>query len=282
MKTVGGNMIASIFGDEVSNNLDQQIEFCKKNKVAFLELRSINDKSIIDFDINVIKKIVKKFKSNGIKVSSLGTSIGKKLYESRDEDEKILIKAIKIAKIFECSRLRIFSYFFCENRYQIYQWIKNMSYIAQKENVILCIENEKNTNFQTIEDGLNLINLLGKQAYFVFDPANFVQCGENALIAYQKLEEYISYIHLKDVNKKGINVLLGDGIANIKSILKQYLKKDRENKGITLEPHLAKFEYLRSIDEIKNFKDIEYKEELMELSMKRVNQLSGIKIYYLK
>lgn len=272
-------MIASIFSDEVSDNIEQQVAFCQKNKIKYIEMRSIDNKNILEFEINIIKKIAKKLKSNGIKVNALGTAIGKKDFDFRNKDEKMLRKAIEVAKILECTRIRIFSYYLSDNKHEVFQWIKQMSDIARRENIILCIENEKNTNFQTIEDGFRLIAHLKKQASFVFDPANFVQCGEDSLIAYDKLEEYISYMHLKDVNKEGLNVLIGDGEANIMNILERYLKKDRENKGITLEPHLAKFRYLEFIDDINNFKKRDDNAMLMKKTIERVKQISNLEIF---
>ena len=49
-------MIASIFSDEVSDNIEQQVAFCKKNKIKYIEMRSIDNKNILEFEINIIKK----------------------------------------------------------------------------------------------------------------------------------------------------------------------------------------------------------------------------------
>lgn len=86
-------------------------------------------------------------------------------------------------------------------------------------------------------------------------------------------------MHLKDVNKEGLNVLIGDGEANIMNILERYFKKDRENKGITLEPHLAKFRYLEFIDDINNFKKRDDNAVLMKKTIERVKQISNLEIF---
>ena len=82
----------------------------------------------------------------------------------------------------------------------------------------------------------------------VFDPANFVQCGQQVYPeAFAMLKPYIEYMHIKDAMANGEVVPVGYGIGKI-----EYILKDLKNSGwkgfLSLEPHLGDF---------KGFADLE-------------------------
>ena len=69
--------ILSGFADEASSALSGQIEALKKLNMGFMELRSINGKSIIESTDEEIHSVKNRLESNNIRVSALGTYIGK-------------------------------------------------------------------------------------------------------------------------------------------------------------------------------------------------------------
>ena len=82
----------------------------------------------------------------------------------------------------------------------------------------------------------------------VFDPANFIQCGVEILPAYEKLEEYIEYMHVKDcIFETGKVVPAGKGDGQLLELLKRFSKKDGK-RILTLEPHLTVFEGLAALE----------------------------------
>ena len=81
----------------------------------------------------------------------------------------------------------------------------------------------------------------------IFDPANFVQSGEDALQAWERLKDRIYYLHIKDSLEDSCVVPAGMGAGNIPFIVKEYLK--RGNKAMTLEPHLMEFDGLKDLEE---------------------------------
>ena len=86
---------------------------------------------------------------------------------------------------------------------------------AKQENVILLHENEKDIYGDTIERTLDLMKELYSENFkAVFDPANFVQCGEDTKIAIKELLPYVAYMHIKDSmmdTKKIVPAGQGDG-----------------------------------------------------------------------
>ena len=81
-----------------------------------------------------------------------------------------------------------------------------------------------------------------------FDFANFIQCGQNTLEAYEMLKPYIEYVHVKDARLSDGEVVpagTGDG-----QLLDIFEKLDASGyKGyLSLEPHLANFAGLANLE----------------------------------
>ena len=66
----------------------------------------------------------------------------------------------------------------------------------------------------------------------VFDPANFVQCGEDAAKAWQLLRPDVRYLHIKDALADGQVVPAGRGIGNVKAILSDFIARGGDRVGI--------------------------------------------------
>ena len=72
-----------------------------------------------------------------------------------------------------------------------------MADYALAHNVLCCHENESIYG-DTAERCLDLYQHFEGRLAGVFDPANFIQCGVHPLEAYEMLEPYILYMHVKD------------------------------------------------------------------------------------
>ena len=81
-----------------------------------------------------------------------------------------------------------------------------------------------------------------------FDFANFVQCRQDTLAAYEMLKPYITYVHIKDAKTAdGTVVPAGTGDGNVNRILTA-LDQMGYNGFLSLEPHLANFAGLGSLE----------------------------------
>jgi len=82
----------------------------------------------------------------------------------------------------------------------------------------------------------------------VFDFANFVQCKQDTLEAYELLKDYITYVHIKDaIWESGEVVVPGTGDGNLKKIFAALDEAGYEG-FLSLEPHLANFSALSSLE----------------------------------
>ena len=82
--------------------------------------------------------------------------------------------------------------------------------------------------------------------YGVFDPANFIQCGENTTAAWELLKDRIYYLHIKDALKDKSVVPAGMGIGNLPFILGDYV--GRGGVAVSIEPHLKVFDGLAALE----------------------------------
>ena len=122
--------------------------------------------------------------------------------------------------------------------------------MATDAGVIPCHENEKGIWGDTAPRCRALHEAVpGLRA--VFDPANFVQCGQDVMQAWEALSPFVYYGHIKDCNAAGQILPPGDGIG----ALRQYLPLLAAKAGdtvLTLEPHLADFVGLAGLEEDDN------------------------------
>ena len=200
--------IISGFSDEISPNIDEQIEGVKQLGLTHLVLRFIDGQNIADLTLDKAKEVKRKLNDNGIGVSSLGSPIGKVDINSPFMDEmKRLLHILDLAQIFEARFVRIFSYYVPQGsdtdigQYTsiVLDRLGAMAVVAQKYGITLMHENEKGIYGDTdtrCNEILTALSPYGLKA--VFDPANFVQCGVDVLAAFDLLKPYIAYMHIKD------------------------------------------------------------------------------------
>ena len=64
-------------------------------------------------------------------------------------------------------------------------------------------KNEKDIYGDTADRCLELMQeFYGENFKAIFDPANFVQAGEDTKRAYEMMKHYIGYMHIKDARKE--------------------------------------------------------------------------------
>lgn len=246
--------IYSGFADEISTSLNEQIKCLKELDMEYLELRGVDGINVADFTDEKMAEIMRELKKNRIKVSSIGSPVGK---YSITEDFNVQLekfrRIIEIAKIAETNYIRIFSYFVKQEEWELYRdeiikRIREFTKISEKEDIILLHENEKDIfgenaeNCKCILDCVNSPNLRA-----VFDPANFVQCGVDTLKAFEILKDDVIYMHIKDALPDGTVVPSGYGAGNIREILAELSRMGYEG-FVSLEPHLGSFAGLSNLE----------------------------------
>uniref|UniRef100_UPI003261042D hypothetical protein n=1 Tax=Clostridium sp. NkU-1 TaxID=1095009 RepID=UPI003261042D len=70
-------ILLSGFADEIDMDLGKQIEVLKKLDIHHVEMRGVNGKGLVEHSINEAKEIKKQLDEAGIRLSSVGSPIGK-------------------------------------------------------------------------------------------------------------------------------------------------------------------------------------------------------------
>lgn len=240
------------FSDEASDSVEGQITALSRNNIKLIELRSIGGVNVKDFTDEQARDYAKKLAENGIKVWSIGSPLGKiDIAENFSEYEKTVRRVYEIANIFECDKVRVFSFY---NAYgeseKVFENLRRMVKIAGEYGITLYHENEKGVYGDVVGRVENIAaNVSGLK--FVFDPANYVQEGEDVIAALKKVGKQTAYFHIKDAIKgSGEIVPASEGDGEIEKLISLVTG----DKVFTLEPHLSLFTAYAAIDdtELKN------------------------------
>ncbi len=240
--------IFSAFSDEASKDIHEQIAACKANGITHMELRGVNGKNISTFTVDQAKELKKLLDAEGMKVSSIGSFYGKiPIDDDFAEHFEMFKNTVKVAKVLDTEYIRMFSFYFSEDesyedyKEEVFSRIGQMADYADKNFILCCHENEKGIYGDTPERCLEILQKFEGKLGGIFDPANFIQCGVDILPAYEMLEPYIEYIHVKDaVKETGFVVPAGEGDGNLEEVLRRFAKKEGP-RVISVEPHLKVF-----------------------------------------
>ena len=249
------------FADEASAQMDGQIAAMLRNQLNGLEIRGVDGTNVSDISLEKAKEVRDKLAAAGLSVWSVGSPIGK--INIADDDypahlEK-LRHTLEIAEILGAKNIRIFSFYMPENepheryREKVVCRLKQMVSMTAGTGIELCHENEKGIYGDNAQRCLELHQAI-PELKGVFDPANFVQCGQDTLQAWELLQPYIKYLHIKDAMPDGCIVPAGDGAGNIPVILKAF--REQGGSVITLEPHLAVFDGLAGLEQSGNTSEV--------------------------
>lgn len=243
------------FSDEIASDIVTQFKVLNKLGISFFEPRGINGKNISLLNEDEVNELKEAMKDYGIKASSIGSPIGKiKLSDDFDEHFELFKRTVAIAKSLGTSYIRIFSFYHDggkwsdEERSEILRRLKAMIEYAKENDVVLLHENEKDIYGDIAERCDDLMKELYCDNFkAVFDPANFIQCGTDTRLAYEKLKQYVEYMHIKDaLSENGRVVPAGFGDGNLEFIVTDFIKT--HSGFLSLEPHLGSFEGLADLE----------------------------------
>lgn len=244
------------FSDEISSDIEIQFKTLNKLGIPYFEPRGVNGKNISELNDEEVQHLKEEMERYNIRVSSIGSPIGKiKVSDDFEQHFRLFQRVVRTAKMLDARYIRIFSFYHDganwteEERAQVLERLKRMIQYAKEQDVVLLHENEKDIYGDVAIRCLDLMKeLYGAHFQAVFDPANFVQSGEDTRKAFELLKPYITYMHIKDaLASDGSVVPSGYGDGNVPYILQQ-LYQDGYNGFLSLEPHLGTFQGLDGLE----------------------------------
>lgn len=253
-------IMISGFADEIDPQLDVQLKVVKALGMDHICLRAADGKGIADYSVEEFQEsILPRLNAAGVKISSLGSPIGKidihdeQAYAAQLEQLDTLCRICNLA---DCKYIRMFSFWMPKGEDPdsytdlVLEKLAGFAKVAEKHGVILIHENEKDI-YGDIGRRCKVILDRLASPYFkaAFDSANFVQCGEDPAECWELLKEHVVYIHVKDaVHGNNENVLCGTGDGKIPQLLPKIIREDGYEGFLTLEPHLVIFSTFKALE----------------------------------
>lgn len=249
------NYILSAFADEAAPHLQGQMDACERNGFHHIEMRFVNARNLVDHTPEECREIRRQMDERGFALSALGSPFGKiNIHDDFAAHLEKFKHGMELCHILGTSRIRMFSFYLPEHddptihRSQVMEQLAIMAEEAKKEDLLCCHENEKGIYGDNAERCLDIARTIGDMP-LVFDPANFVQCGQPVAQAYDLLAPHIAYLHIKDaVAADGHVVPAGEGDGDLSYVLERFLATPGEHI-LTLEPHLMAFPGFDSLEQ---------------------------------
>jgi len=250
--TVSATFTLSAFGDEISDDLQEQVQLLRELGIGYLELRGVWGKNVLHLDDDEVGRVKQICADHGIGISCIGSPVGKSPIKAPIEQEMAnLARIFEIGAALGTRRVRFFSFYppdtqdntpYDEYVQEAIDRLAQMTELAEREDFVLLLENEKGIVGDTLERCHALVSAIDSpHLRFLWDPANFVQVGvmQPTEQGWPLLGAFVAYVHIKDaVLADGSVRAAGEGDGQVGELLDRL--RDSGYRGfLSLEPHLA-------------------------------------------
>jgi 3-dehydroshikimate dehydratase len=240
----------SAFADEVTEDFLGQVQYLAKEGVGYIEPRFIDQKNIMNLTNSELKEAKKKIKDHGLKVSAIGSPIGKvKLDEPFEPHLDKFKHAVDLAVLFETPFIRMFSYYAPEGkniddyRDDVLERMAKKVEVLKGVDVMMVHENEAHIYGHTAQNCADLAEAIDSPKFrLVYDPANFVwgeKMTNNVEVCWPVMKPYVAHIHIKDwkLGAPDVGSIPGQGDGQIRELLAELAEMNYDG-CLTMEPHL--------------------------------------------
>jgi sugar phosphate isomerase/epimerase len=238
------------FIDEISDDFSLQCKVASDLGLRYVEVRSAWGTNILDLDSDQLSKLRETLAEYGLKVSSIGSPIGKiSIDDEFPPHLQRMRHAVEVAKTLEAPYIRLFSFFIPDGtdpdsrRDEVLSRMSALAEAAADSDVILAHENEKEIYGDIPRRCLDIVTSVSSpQLQLAWDPANFVQVGVRPFTeGYAMLRPHVSTIQIKDaLLADGAVVVAGAGDGEVPETVRA-LRADGFDGFFSLEPHLGEY-----------------------------------------
>jgi 3-dehydroshikimate dehydratase len=239
----------SAFADEIDPDPQVQVDVLKKCHIRHIEFRSILKTNVLALTDHQIDEFQALLDRNGFKLSAIGSPLGKiRVDEPFGPHLDKLDRAIELAKRFGTPNIRIFSYYpahgatdadWPKHRNEVLKRIGAMVERAETADVRLLHENEHRIYGDSPDRVADLLEQAHSRSLgAVYDPANYVFCGYDPILGWEKTKHRTVHFHIKDwVRGEEHGRVAGEGDGRVAEVLADAVKREYDGFA-TLEPHL--------------------------------------------
>jgi sugar phosphate isomerase/epimerase len=236
------------FADEISPELEEQLETLSQESMDYMELRSVWNTNVLDLTDDELNRVKSSTEERGVRISSIGSPIGKVSVTDPFGPHLVRFRrALYAADVMGAPYVRIFSFFIpggeepAQYREEVIDRLGIMAGEAEDSGVTLLHENEKEIYGDVPSRCLDILAGVGSPTLrAAWDAANFVQCGVSPYKeGYPSLRPFIEYVHVKDALSSSDTVVpAGEGDGQLPETLSA-LRASGFDGFFSLEPHLA-------------------------------------------
>lgn len=236
----------SAFADEISADPVEQVDCLDANGIRFIEFRSIHGTNVLDLSAEQHEAFRALIASRGIGLSAIGSPIGKiPIEDPFDPHIERFRVAMELAEFYGTPRIRIFSFYIptgddpARHRDEVMRRLSILTEMARVRGLLLVLENEKGIYGDTAERVADVLRTVGSEALVhAFDPANYVEVGQDVMSGWELLRPWVRHFHVKDyLASAGRNVPAGEGDGRIPELLRDAVANGFDGFAV-LEPHL--------------------------------------------
>jgi len=238
------------FIDEISDDFSLQCKIASGLGLRYVEVRSAWGTNILDLDSDQVSKLQETLATYGLKVSSIGSPIGKISIDDEFSPHLDRMRhAVEVAEALEAPYIRIFSFFIPagvdpdSRRDEVLSRMAALAEVAAGADVILVHENEKEIYGDVPRRCLDIVTSVSSpRLQLAWDPANFVQVGVRPFTeGYALLRPHVGYIQIKDALLADATVVVaGAGDGEVVETIRA-LRADGFDGFFSLEPHLGEY-----------------------------------------
>ncbi|WP_347350739.1 sugar phosphate isomerase/epimerase family protein [Intrasporangium sp.] len=236
------------FSDEISPDLQEQCELVSRLGLSYLEFRSAWRTNVLDLDDDQLARARQILDSHGLKVSSIGSPIGKiRIDEPFEPHVARAQHAVQVAHHFGARYIRVFSFFISPgddpdvHRDEVLRRMRVLAQVAAEGDVVMLHENEKEIYGDIPRRCVDILESVGSpNLRAAWDAANFVQVGVRPFTeAYAQIRPLLEYVQIKDAHlATGEVVAAGRGDGELVETIRA-LRADGFDGFFSLEPHLS-------------------------------------------
>lgn len=256
----------SVITDEITQDFPRALEIASHEfNLHYVELRGLWNKNIISLDQKEIAEVRRLLDRFQLQVTDIASPLFKTDFPGApkssfspekpqygadfafDKQDEVWQRAVAVAKALGTNRIRCFDFWRLRDqkpfRAAINDALRRAAARAEKENMILLLENEFECNTATGAEAVQTLNEVPSPNFFLnWDPGNAAYAGEIAFPnGYSGLpKNRIGHMHCKDVVRKTDNsydwAAMGRGIIDYASQFRA-LMKDGYAGVVSLETH---------------------------------------------
>jgi sugar phosphate isomerase/epimerase len=243
----------SAFGDEISDDLHEQLETLRGLGIGYLELRGVWGKNVLHLSNEEVVSVGVACAERGMAVSAIGSPVGKSpITQPLAQEMANLERIFAIAHALDTTLVRVFSFY--PPAASETQWteaalveeavarLSAMTDAAERAGMQLVLENEHGIVGDTVARCQTLLHAVpSSHLAFAWDPANFVHVGEATSVSdgWDALGPRTRHVHIKDYRLADQKVLpAGEGDGQIEQLLSNLVRAEYDG-FLALEPHLS-------------------------------------------